>query len=78
MIDTKGFVDKLDHDSLVRLNASLRYFLGYDDTKREAYVNSLVNFPETENELVENIDSVISMSGKDFFNNITYADGISG
>lgn len=78
MIDAKGFVDKLDHDSLVRLNASLRYFLGYDSTKREAYVNSLINFPDTENELIENISSVTSMSGKDFFDNVTYTDGISG
>lgn len=78
MINIHNFVENLTHDEMVRLNASLRFFLGYDNTKRDAYVKSLTDYPETENELIENINAVFSMSGIDFFNNVSYFDRISG
>lgn len=72
MTSIQNFVESLNHDEIVRLNASLRFFLGYDDTKRDAYVKSLVAYPETENELIENINAVFSMPETDFFNDVIY------
>lgn len=76
MNNTKSFVENLNHDELVRLNASLRFFLGYDTSKREAYTHSLLIFPDIKEELQENIKMVFDMSGFDFFNNVTNSDWI--
>jgi len=35
-------------------------------------VKSLVAYPETENELIENINAVFSMPETDFFNDVIY------
>ena len=61
MLGIHTFTENLSHDEIVRLNASLRFFLGYDNNKRYAYVKSLVVYPETENELIENIIAVFSI-----------------
>lgn len=65
----QNFVESLTHDEIVRLNASLRLFIGYESSMRDAYQYSLVKFPDTQDELQQNIEAVFSMSGTDFFNN---------
>ncbi|MGM0239433.1 hypothetical protein ID741_002032 [Enterococcus sp. AZ103] len=73
---TEFFVNTLSHDELMALDACLSIFFNKELSKREAYVDSLQNFPNTKEELLQKLDILFTLRRSDFLNNISNFNGI--
>ncbi len=74
--NVESFVYSLSHDELMALDACLSIFFDEKQSKRDAYTESLINFPETKEDSINKLSRLLAFRGSDFFDNVTNFDRI--